>query len=468
MTRARLRLHHRILIPLALVALVATGLTAYVTLQVTERALEARVEAQILSAASLVTQSDFALNPVILQSVKELAAADVVTYTSAGTVLTSTLDASASARIVSSIRAAEQDGASRSAGSAEPVLLRVDCGGRCYVAYRRVPARLDTIVAVVTNPTELAAATNTLTRTILVTALLSLVVMVLVSQFIARRVTAPLDALVRFTHDVADGHVTARAVTGDDEVGRLGQSFNDMLERLERSQSALLRSEKLALAGLLAARVAHDIRNPLSSIKMQTQLLRQRLRPTGDRQSDASLEAVQRDVVQVESVVRDLLELARPGELRREPAQIDQVIEEVLQQVAPHLAYRRIQITRDLDPVPAVPLDAERFKQALLNVINNASDAMTAGGTLTVSARAASDSSTITVDVCDDGHGVDPAVLDKVFDPFVSTKRDGVGLGLVNAKAVVDNHGGTIALAPRSPRGTRVTITLPQRTPRDG
>ncbi len=195
---------------------------------------------------------------------------------------------------------------------------------------------------------------------------------------------------------------------------------------------------------------------------MQTQLLRARLKPSGDAQSQASLEAVQRDIAQVEAVVRDLLELARPGELRREPTQVNDIISGVLQQVAPYLSYRKIHIDQRFESrLPELSLDGDRMKQALLNIINNAADAMPTGGTLSVSTHRSGDGSTIEVDVCDDGIGLDPAIRDRAFDPFVSTKRDGVGLGLVNAKAVVDLHGGSIELVPRTPKGTRATITLP-------
>jgi signal transduction histidine kinase len=232
-----------------------------------------------------------------------------------------------------------------------------------------------------------------------------------------------------------------------------------MLERLERSQEALVRSEKLGLAGLFAARVAHDIRNPLSSIKMQTQLLRAK---ASDREDTATFNAVLRDINQVESVIRDLLELARPGEFMLEPASLNAVVRDGLQQLAPQFTHRRITVDSDLDDrVPPVRLDAGRFKQALLNVLVNASEAMPTGGRIAVASRATPDGGA-ELEICDDGVGVDPALIDKVFDPFVSSKRDGVGLGLVNAKAVVDGHGGAIRLTPRAPRGVRVTISLPR------
>jgi signal transduction histidine kinase len=223
---------------------------------------------------------------------------------------------------------------------------------------------------------------------------------------------------------------------------------------------ALVRSEKLALAGLMAARVAHDIRNPLSSIKMQTQLLGARLR--GDAETQAQVSAVLRDILQVETVVKDLIELARPGALKLRPAPLNDLVRDVLNQLAPQLTYRKIAVeTRLADPLPVVELDPDRFRQMLINVLGNAADAMTTGGTLRVSTRQAAAGSTVVLDVCDDGIGIDPAIRDRIFDPFVSTKRDGVGLGLVNAKAVIESHGGTIELFAADPKGTCARMTIP-------
>ena len=461
-----MKLHHRIVVPFALIALVATSATAYVALRVTSRALRARVEAQILNAATLVSQSEFALNPAILASVKAIAGADVITYTADGRVIASTLGASDPA-----LRAtlADQDAMRLALASADaaPILRHAQCGAPCDIAYRRLAARPQTVVAVVASTTELMAATQAVTRTILVAAVGSLLVMIVVSQVVARRLTAPLEELDRFARDVSAGDPHRRALEGGDEVGRLGVAFNDMLGRLEQSQAALVRSEKLGVAGLVAARVAHDIRNPLSSIKMQTQLLRSRFERDGAGAADAQVRdeiitAVLRDISQVETVITDLLELAKPGELNRQPVRLDALVGEVLQQLAPQLDHRRIHVdARFADGLPVVPLDAHRFTQALLNVVNNATDAMAAGGTLLVATRLADEGRAIALDVCDDGTGIAPEILNRVFDPFVSTKRDGVGLGLLNARAVVESHGGRIELAARDPKGTRATFLLP-------
>src|SRR5581483_3296613 len=278
---------------------------------------------------------------------------------------------------------------------------------------------------------ELMAATRAVTGTIAVAAILSVAGMIIVSQLVARRVTAPLDRRVQFADATTISDATTRAAVGDDEVGRLGQAFNAMLERLAESRRALVRSEKLAVTGLIAARIAHDIRNPLSAIKMQTQLLQARLRRTEDEPMRDGVEAILRDVLQVETVIQELLELARPSELHRQPVRLNDIVREVLTQLGPQLKHRQIAVETRLEPSePVLELDATRLKHGLLNVINNAADAMTAGGTLRIESAGDLARAAIRIDVCDDGEGIDPSVADRVFDPFVSTKREGVGLGL--------------------------------------
>lgn len=453
----RLRLHHRIVIPFVLVALVTTSAVAYLALSVISRALTVRVEAQLLNTSEVISQnSGFALNPAILRSVKDITGVDVVTFTPGGSVLASTIGDTG---IPDWLQALTRTDAAQAvtSGREAPRVHQMSCGSPCYVVYRAVPTRPGAVVALIAETSELAAVNAAVTRTIVVATGVSLLVMMLVSQAVARRVTAPMDALVSFTHDVSRGASDRRAPARSDEIGRLAASFNEMLDRLAESRDALVKSEKLGLTGLLAARVAHDIRNPLSSIKMHAQLLRARLPEDNGRKE---LDAILHDVDLVESVVRGLLELARPGEVQLREILLNDVVREVLQQLSTQLAYRKIHTAVSLDEtLPKIEMDRDRFKLALMNVIVNAADAMPRGGTLEITT--ARQDGSMQLEVCDDGIGIDPAMLERVFDPFVSTKRDGVGLGLVNAKAIVETHGGRIRLAAREGGGTRVTMTLP-------
>lgn len=454
----RLRLHDRIVVPFGLVALAATGVVALVALSVTTRAVGAHEEERLRGGAAVLERSDFALNPSILRAVRAVTGAEIVTWEASGAILATTFDAERSGllRLVTSPEATREALAAREGAVARRDLR---CEVPCFAVYRKLADRHGTLVALVRESSEIREATRATSRAILVAAGLSLVAMIAFSRAVARRVTAPLERLVAFARGVSPTGSAGRAPVGADEIGRLGAAFNEMLDRLELSRDALLRSEKLAVAGLLAARVAHDVRNPLSAVKLQTQMLHDGLRDPEQRSLAA---AALRDIEEVERVVRDLLELARPGALARQLSRIEDVVTEALAQLGPGLEHRKIVAVTELaGDLPRVDLDRGRFKLALVNVILNAADAMPTGGRMSVRARAVDGGAGVELEVCDDGVGVDPAAAERVFDPFYSTKTEGVGLGLVNARAVVRSHGGRIGLTPRQPRGTCVTIWLP-------
>jgi signal transduction histidine kinase len=454
------RTRDRIVVPFVLIAVVATVAAAMVSLSLISNTLEARVESQIARGSAFVSRSQFALSPSVLRLVKEIVDADVVTFGPGTAPVVTTVDATLNPRLVSAVIAnAPPQVATTGANGYQLRAMTVD-GAPHLVAYRPITERPGAVMAFVAETSELALALRAARLRVLVVAGVSLCLFFLVSGIVARRVSGPIERLLAATQAAGAGSLILGPAGGEDEVARLAQVFHDLDDRLRSSQDALVRSEKLAVTGLLAARVAHDVRNPLSSIKMQTQLLRSRLKHDADNQ--ALLRAVLHDIDQVESVVRGLLELARPGELKLRETPLAGLVDDLLQHVSAQMAHRNIVVEATIEPgLHAVPLDVERFRQALVNLIANAADAMTDGGTLTLVAVRSDDRSAVMLDVCDDGTGIDPAVADHLFDPFMSTKRDGIGLGLVNTKAIVESHGGSIELSPRAGGGTRARITLP-------
>jgi len=450
-----LRLQHRIVLSLVVVVLIATTGAAFVASSVTSRAMRSRMEGQLAGAATVLSGGGFALNTAVLQNARGIVGAEIVTFDADTRVVATTVPLDRTRMVETAAGVVK-----KSSQGGGPPAVDADCGTPCLIVLHRIDEPPGYVIALVAETAELTAATRAVTRAIALGAALSAVVVLLIGQFIVRRVTNPIQNLVQFTRELDPENPARRADVGEGEVGALAEAFNGMLDRLQRAQSALVSSEKMALAGLLAARVAHDIRNPLSSIKMQTQLLQARLRDADDL---ATLHAVIHDIRQVESVISDLIELARPGDLTTQPVSLNSVILDALEQLLPQFTHRKIVVRTHLaEDLPNVRLDAPRFRQAVLNVLVNASEALPRGGEISVETRRQAES--IVIDLCDDGVGIDAAVIDRVFDPFVSTKREGVGLGLVNAKAVVEAHGGQIALTARQPRGTRAQITLPIRS----
>ncbi|HVL67375.1 MAG TPA: ATP-binding protein [Vicinamibacterales bacterium] len=408
------RIRERIAAGFVAVALLTTSGAGLASLSFVSRTLDEHVRSQIDEGATLVSRSDFALNPLLLRLAAEVSQAHIVTFSRSG-IVASTLGAQEEIASVVASRAAA-DAVDRAGGGT--VFFPIEHRGVPYqVAYRPVEARGGTYVAVASDTSRLAGARRAAMRAQLSAALVSIALLGIVGFVVARRVSRPIE-------------------------------------------ETLVRAEKLAVTGLLAARVAHDVRNPLSSIKMQTQLLQSRLR--GDADNQALLAEVLRDVDQVELVIRGLLELARPGGVHPRPTDLNELVRSVLDQVNAQMTHRKIRVEASLDgTLPLLLLDPDRLRLALLNLIANAADAMVSGGTLSVSTARAEGGRSAHLDVCDDGSGIDPAVADRLFNPFVSTKHDGIGLGLVNTRAIVESHGGTVTLGGRPGRGTRARITLP-------
>lgn len=453
-----MRIQDKIVAPYTVLFIVAALTTALVSINLMSRNLEARLENQINEASRMVARSEFAMNLSILANLKSILDADIVTFARDGTVLASTLPEGDS-ELLDMVRREDLPGA-LSENKEAFALREIQFRGSPYkVAYRPLFIRSDAMIAVLTSTSDLAETQRVIARGVLLIVAAIIALMTLIGHWIARSVTSPIQRLVQFTKQVAEGDRARRAPADSrDEVGELARAFNEMVDRLKASEDKLLQSEKLAVTGLLAARVAHDVRNPLAAIKMQAQLLRARLQPGAD--NAALLDAILREIDRVEWVVQGLLDLSTPRKLELQRGRVETVLEDILQQSDLQFRHRKIFVERHYDSsAPEMRLDPNRLKLAFMNLIFNAAEAMPNGGTLGVRTRR--DDQRVVVEISDDGVGIDPSVRDRLFDPFVTTKREGVGLGLVNSKTIVERHGGTMELRSRDAKGTCALVYLP-------
>jgi signal transduction histidine kinase len=458
-----LKLQSKIVFPFSLLFVAATLITALVSISVMSRSLEYRVDAQLEQSSKLVARAGFALNPSILASLKTVIRADIVTYAQDGTVLATTLTPPTRDKVIPVVLSRDAPTAALHTPD-DFVIRRAQIDGVAYkIAYRPLLSTPNAVIALVEDDSDVANTRKTIAEVVLLIAALVVVVLSLIGHRIAKGVTGPVLRLVDFTKRVAAGERREKAgITSHDEIGTLASAFNDMVVQLHTSEEKALRSEKLALTGLLAARVAHEVRNPLSAMKIQAQLLRSKLSSQGDQSQTELVGSILQAIDRVEWVVRGMLDLASPRELNLKREDIRDVLDEVLVLTGPQLSHRKITVTKRFeDEIPMVSLDRDRFKLSLLNLIMNASEAMTNGGHLELAVTGNSSKTSVIVEIGDDGAGIDASIEDKLFDPFVTTKREGVGLGLVNTKNIIEAHHGTVQLLRRESGGTRAVIELP-------
>jgi signal transduction histidine kinase len=307
---------------------------------------------------------------------------------------------------------------------------------------------------------ELDALKNRIIFSLGVVALMGIFAMSAIGYAIARTITAPIEQLVQMTVSVAKGDLQYRAhVSSRDEIGALAESFNRMIEKLLQYKQRLVESEKMATAGQMAAGFAHEVRNPLTSIKMLGQLLHNRLK--GQFENQRMLISLVQEIDRLDNIIQEMIDRTRPGELRLETSDLNRLVEEVTALAADHLASQKVFVEHRLSPqLPEVEMDREKIKQVLWNLIVNAREAMPKGGVLTISTQTGR-RVTVELTIEDSGMGIADENSDHIFQPFFTTKPEGLGLGLTISRKIIDKHGGGLTLENRNEGGARAKVTLP-------
>jgi two-component system, NtrC family, sensor kinase len=298
-------------------------------------------------------------------------------------------------------------------------------------------------------------------RLLVALALSTLLVGILVA-FYARRVLQPLRAVTERARAVARGDLEPRlAVVSDDEIGELAATFEQMVRAIAAANEQLLAGERLATIGKMAARVTHEIRNPLNSIALNLELLEEQL-PHGDETARGLFRAIGKEVERLSALADQYLSFARRRTTALEPEDVGQIAREAADFVRRELSQKRVALELQLPTeLPNVPADEGQLKQALLNLVHNARDATPEGGTVTVRVEPTDDGG-VAIAVEDEGPGIDPSVRDRLFEPFFTTKAGGTGLGLAITRQIATSHGGSIACEAReNGSGTRFVLRLP-------
>jgi two-component system NtrC family sensor kinase len=331
-------------------------------------------------------------------------------------------------------------------------------------------------------------------RTLASAALAAALLGFLVWLFTRHHVMRPVAALVQATRRVAKDQLELEVpVTWDGEIGILAASFNEMtrslrttkrdldalmhgLERqveertaaLRSAQDQLVRSEKLSSLGKLSASIAHEINNPLAGILTFAKLIIRTLEQGPPDEATRKvlvkhLLLVQRESERCSAIVRNLLDFARERPLALKDVNVNLVVDEAVQLLQNQIQIQNVTLERRLTPVPMVDADFGQLRQACVNVIMNACEAMTRGGKLVITSGLVEDGRWVEMAFQDTGPGIPPDHLTKIFDPFFTTKEKGTGLGLSVVYGIVERHGGKIELHTELGKGTHIAIHLPPR-----
>ncbi len=335
------------------------------------------------------------------------------------------------------------------------------------------------------QPSQVAFASATKTALQLILILTPIIILTSIPIFvmILRWVTYPIAVLTQTTRQIAAGDLTRKvAITSHDEMGELAISFNTMTEKLNqmhenleqqvkdrtgelvKANQALLQSEKMSAVGQLAAGVAHEINNPLGVILGFAQGVVKRLEP--NHPMEMPLKSIEREALRCKDLVQNLLTFSRSSKAGKEETDVNLVTENSLSLIVAQAKVKNIQLVKQLEPgLPKFLANASQIQQILVNLANNAMDAMPGGGTLTFRTKKSQleGKEAIEIQIQDTGQGIPKEIVSKIFEPFFTTKEigKGTGLGLSLVFEIVQKHEGKITVDSEIEKGTTFKVCLP-------
>lgn len=285
------------------------------------------------------------------------------------------------------------------------------------------------------------------------TVVLTVFINPLTGYLIVRR----LERLMETITAAQSGDLAVRAEDSSrDEIGRLSSGFNRMLERISSEHAS-----RLAALGNLAAGVAHEVRNPLNSIAMTTQYLKETTDADADSETQECLDVITQQVAELNRIVKQFLQLTRPVEMNRETVDINSFMVDVMRGFASSLEIANVKLRPNFSrELLYAKVDSDKLGQAISNIIINAIQAMPDGGELSITTAWDTPQRTAVIEIGDTGVGVPQENIDRVFEPYFTTKPDGTGLGLAITYKIIEAHNGEIVMESEEGQGTTFTILL--------
>lgn len=316
--------------------------------------------------------------------------------------------------------------------------------------------------------------------------ILCVVFLVVILYFVTSTIIHPLQDMIFATNKIAQGNLNQKVeINFRDEIGELAQSFNQMTENLKMAneklihwgktleekveertkelremQDYLIQSEKLASLGKISAGVAHEINNPLTSILINAHLMLEKTEKKHPFHEYLNL--IADETSRCTNIVKGLLEFSRQDPPQKVYSDVNEIINRTLQLLENQASFQNIRIIKKLNEnLPRIKLDKNKINQVFWNLMINSSEAMPKDGTLTIVSQFSADENYIEIDFIDTGVGIPKEAINKLFDPFYTTKSNGIGLGLAISYGIIEQHQGKIEVKSEPGQGSVFTISLP-------
>lgn len=441
--------------------LLLTATAWLVSVWMFSNALESRLEAQLSHTGRVLADQGIPLTSEVMLQLQRLLKADIVLIDCCGGQGPSTLQADQSDLFRASL---EQYAQWQQAKPLEQATtLRLENAGQFYtLALHVIPKERDPrfkAVVIIGSLSDIQRAAHDAALTTGGFTVLGMLLFSWIVHRIASGITRPVAELACMARRITEGDREIRVrIDRDDEIGGLAIALNAMAEEIANYETTLEQSSRLSALGQMSARIAHEVRNPLTAIKLHLQILQESSTGEGAVIVNTLLDEVQR----LELIVSGILEVGHPIRLNAEPADLNTLIQEIARLFEAQLQHKRICLETDLAAdLPKANLDKARIKQVLLNLLTNACDELPTGGRIAINTSQDVGMGQILLSVEDSGGGIPLESRERVFNARNSSKAGGFGLGLSLSKELAELHNGRIEVGSSRLGGARFTIYLP-------
>lgn len=463
------RLHIQIMLPFIILFVMISLVSTLLNRHYVSKLMDERLSRQAERVTAVLSNAQFVLNPVYITKLRDVIEGDIIVYSVAGDIVTATLDK----QMTDLLSAAGIPGKMHitfKKNRARVLNERIQLQGKTFLVTASVLTspnleRNANLLFLLFPLHDLESAKAKTTAWMFFVGIISLIMIAVSGYFLARSLTRPIQKIVATTSRIADGKFTEKTdIPKVAELKTLANAINSMSDKLIDYEKDIVQATQNAASGKVTAAMAHEIRNPLSSVKMMTQLLRNK--SMGQPESERIVAALLEEINRLERIVNDLTSLTKPSGLTKKRQAIDVLLNEVLEIITPRLQHLNIAVTYDFSPsLPAINIDRDRIKQVVWNLLLNAMESMPEGGTIHIRTRLITKDDAVVealrIVITDEGHGIEKKHLNVIFNHFHTTKAEGIGIGLSTSKNIIESHGGRLIIENRQHKGVKATIEIP-------
>ncbi len=462
-TRLAGGLRIRLMLPAVVFILVFSPLFIILNNYYTSGLLDNRLEREAVRISGILYEYRFVLNPAYLKRLGKVIEGRIAIFDRSGNIIAASFDENDTHDFLLYVDP-DKIGELHSENNQDQVIMKIEQNNRSFLLVSRkllFPGTDENILMAILTPLDdlQSAKYKAAMRTVL-SGTAALLIAFMAAGWVLKKISATVRDFLNVTDRIASGDFTGKALLSDiSELNALALSINQMSDKLAAYEKELVSSTRLLSANKITAAMAHEIKNPLSSMKMLAQIIQKRFEH--DREGMEMTAAFIKEINRVDALVSDLRTLSGSARYSFSPVLPELPLEEVILIIRPKLDHLniRLEIRTEAD-LPKIPMDRDKIKQVLWNLMMNAAESMPQGGVIEVCVAQDHKKEWIEYRITDSGSGIDPKLMDDIFTPFFTTKKEGIGIGLHISREIALAHKGEIRIHPTG-QGTTVVLLIP-------